>query len=197
MDTIQDQATTLRATLTLDVTYLLNGASPEVVLENLRQLCDRAIGEGMLTGYSEAEVDEYTVNVTAYQADLDEDQLTGFFADRIETGDIALEDIPSRMARYGLMGPAAFVNEMAERMELAAATDVAESATTAKTMRIFGFGQAPAAGAEGYKMNGTLHSTVEDLTATYGSQDLIFVYGASVFGQEGVFEFARFEPINP
>jgi hypothetical protein len=38
---------------------------------------------------------------------------------RIETGDLALEDIPVRLARYGLMEPNAFVDEMRERMELA------------------------------------------------------------------------------
>jgi len=32
---------------------------------------------------------------------------------------LALEDIPIRLARYGLMEPNAFVDEMRERMELA------------------------------------------------------------------------------
>jgi hypothetical protein len=38
---------------------------------------------------------------------------------RIENGELTLEDIPIRLARYGLMEPSAFVDEMRERMELA------------------------------------------------------------------------------
>jgi len=36
---------------------------------------------------------------------------------RIESGDLAVEDIPLRLARYGLMDPVAFQNEMQERIE--------------------------------------------------------------------------------
>lgn len=61
-------------------------------------------------------------------------------------------------------------------------------------MRFFEGGTAPAAVAAGYKMNGTVHSTPEALMSQHGSEDLIFVYGASVHGKPGVFEFARFEP---
>ena len=37
---------------------------------------------------------------------------------RIENGDLTLEDLPVRLARYGLMEPNTFVDEMRERMEL-------------------------------------------------------------------------------
>lgn len=60
-------------------------------------------------------------------------------------------------------------------------------------MEIYGFGTAPKAKAAGYKMVGTVHSTVDGLTAKYASEDVIFVYGATVHGQPGVHEFARFE----
>lgn len=63
-------------------------------------------------------------------------------------------------------------------------------------MRIFEFGTAPQAKAQGYRMSATLHATVEALNERYGSEDLIFVYGASVHGRPGVFEFARFEPAS-
>ena len=48
-----------------------------------------------------------------------EDELAGVMLQRIENGDLALEDIPVRLARYGLMEPNAFVDEMRERMEMA------------------------------------------------------------------------------
>jgi hypothetical protein len=47
---------------------------------------------------------------------LSEDDLAKFMLQRIENGDLALEDIPVRLARYGLMEPSAFVAEMRERM---------------------------------------------------------------------------------
>ena len=42
---------------------------------------------------------------------------------RIENGDLALEDLPVRLAQYGLMEPNAFVDEMRERMVLAKAEE--------------------------------------------------------------------------
>ncbi len=60
-------------------------------------------------------------------------------------------------------------------------------------MKIYQFGTAPKAKAAGYEMVGTIHSTVEALTAEHASEDVIFVYGAAVHGQPGVHEFARFE----
>lgn len=50
---------------------------------------------------------------------LPEEALADFMRQRIENGDLSLDDIPVRLARYGLMAPNAFVDEMRERMELA------------------------------------------------------------------------------
>lgn len=49
---------------------------------------------------------------------LSEDELAAYFQSRIEDGDLDLEDIPRLMARYALMDPAEFVDEMHERMEM-------------------------------------------------------------------------------
>ena len=38
---------------------------------------------------------------------------------RIEDGDLSVEDIPSRLTRYGMMDPDEFVSEMRERMDMA------------------------------------------------------------------------------
>lgn len=53
--------------------------------------------------------------------DLTEDELASFMSHRIENGEWGLEDIPVRLARFGLMDPADFVSEMRERMENAQA----------------------------------------------------------------------------
>jgi hypothetical protein len=105
--------------LTLDVTYSLNGETPEKMASLLRNMCERAIGEGMLTGYTEAEVDEYSMDVKIRPESLDEDEVAAFMLQRIEDGNLSLEDIPVRLARYGLMEPDDFVAEMRERMEVA------------------------------------------------------------------------------
>ncbi|MCK6390844.1 MAG: hypothetical protein L6Q40_07450 [Azonexus sp.] len=44
--------------MTLDVTYCLNGENATEMVGRLRRMCERAIGEGMLTGETDAEVDE-------------------------------------------------------------------------------------------------------------------------------------------
>lgn len=105
--------------LTLDVTYALNGENATEMGICLRKMCERAIGEGMLTGETDAEVEEYSMDVVIQPKSLSEDELASFMQQRIENGDLELEDIPIRLARYGLMEPNAFVDEMLERMHLA------------------------------------------------------------------------------
>lgn len=48
--------------LTVRVTYDLNGEQPYVLKENLEHMVFRAAGEGIFTGGSEAEVDDYSVS---------------------------------------------------------------------------------------------------------------------------------------
>ncbi|ARI02431.1 TPA: hypothetical protein L5G07_001491 [Pseudomonas aeruginosa] len=45
-----------------------------------------------------------------------EAEIADFLRQRIDDGDLNLEDIPLRLARYGLMDPEAFAAEMRERM---------------------------------------------------------------------------------
>ena len=51
--------------LTLNVTYSLNGVAPTEMANNLRKMCEKAIGDGMLTGSTDAEVAEYAMDVEA------------------------------------------------------------------------------------------------------------------------------------
>ncbi|MBN0502680.1 hypothetical protein JTM44_35915, partial [Pseudomonas aeruginosa] len=46
-------------------------------------------------------------------------EIASFMRQRIEDGNLNAEDIPVRLARYGLMAPEAFADEMRERMGMA------------------------------------------------------------------------------
>ena len=107
--------------LILDVTYNLNGENAIEMASNLRKMCNRAIGDGMLTGETDAEVDESDIRVMMLPEPLKEDAIAEFMRQRIESGDLALEDIPNRLASYGLMEPQEFVIEVQERMKSAQA----------------------------------------------------------------------------
>lgn len=103
--------------LTLDVSYIPNGTSAKELTALLHDLVERAKGEGLLTGSTEAEVESVDVKVAQIEEPLTEDDLADFMLERIEGGSLHLEDIPTRLARYGLMDPNSFVAEMRERMQ--------------------------------------------------------------------------------
>lgn len=107
------------ARLTLDVKYDLNGVPPEQLHQLLKDLVQRALTEGLLTGHTEAEVASYEVSVVATPEPPSEDAVARLMSHRIENGDLALEDIPARMAKFGLMEPHQFAAEMQERIEMA------------------------------------------------------------------------------
>lgn len=109
--------TSQKIRLTLDVEYDLNGTSVEEMSTLLRKMVERAIGEGLLTGYSEAEVNEYSMDTQVLPDLLTEKEVADFMLDRIENGQLGLEDIPARLARYGLMEAPKFVAEIRERIE--------------------------------------------------------------------------------
>ncbi|CAM5285191.1 hypothetical protein [Eoetvoesiella caeni] len=114
---------TVNARLTLDVTYLLNGEAAPEMLARLQHMCERAIGEGLLTGETAAEVDTWSIDVSEVPSAADretlEAEIAAFMRQRIEDGNLGAEDIPVRLARYGLMAPEAFTDEMRERMGMA------------------------------------------------------------------------------
>jgi len=60
--TTQDTPETVNARLTLDVTYLLNGEAAPELLARLERMCELAIGEGLLTGETAAEVDTWSID---------------------------------------------------------------------------------------------------------------------------------------
>jgi len=52
--------------LTVKVKYTRNGVTVEALKDNLRHMVDWAIGEGMLTHDTEAEVDKYKVAIKSF-----------------------------------------------------------------------------------------------------------------------------------
>ncbi|EIK52057.1 hypothetical protein YO5_00565 [Stutzerimonas stutzeri TS44] len=120
---IQARPETVNARLTLDVTYLLNGEAALEMLARLQRMCEHAIGEGLLTGETAAEVDTWSLDVSRVSSAADrealEAEIATFMQQRIEDGNLGAEDIPVRLARYGLMAPQAFADEMRERMGMA------------------------------------------------------------------------------
>lgn len=108
----------IKVRLILDVEYILNGENVTEMAGRLRKMCEYAIGNGMLTGETDAEVEQYSMDVAIQPEPLEEDEIADFMLQRIENGDLDLEDISVRLARFGLMEPNDFVDEMRERMEL-------------------------------------------------------------------------------
>lgn len=111
---VQDSRPT-KVRLVLDIEVDLNGTSLDTILANLRGVAQQAYSEGTLTGSSDAEIHQHSVK--AFEVpELDEDVISAHLLGRIESGDLCLEDIPNRMARFGLMDAPDFINEMQERM---------------------------------------------------------------------------------
>lgn len=69
---------TVTVRLTLDVTYSLNGENVTEMASRLRKMCERAIGEGMLTGATDAEVEEYSMDVVIQPEPMSEDYVSQY-----------------------------------------------------------------------------------------------------------------------
>lgn len=116
----------------LDVEFELDGETIEDMQSLLERNFQNAIGSGLLTGCTGAQVDGFTLTVTPSSDMPDEDEIADFMLRRIENGDLPVEDIPSRLARYGIMDSVAFRSEMQERMALAEAEAHADDTGGAK-----------------------------------------------------------------
>ncbi len=58
----------LRLRLVIDIAYTLNGEAPDCLFAELHNLATRAAGEGLFTGESPAEVDEWSATVEEVRA---------------------------------------------------------------------------------------------------------------------------------
>ena len=100
--------------LVFDVNYAPNGVSPNELQEALRHAASNTIENGVLTGSSPAEVIDYSITVNETKPVQDEKAMAEFIQACIENGDIDMNDIPVRLARYGLMEPHDFTAEINE-----------------------------------------------------------------------------------
>lgn len=112
----------VKVRMTLDVTCLLDGEPAPEMLARLQRMWERAVSEGLLTDEVAAKVAAWSIEVaelpSANSSDALEAEIAVFIRQRIEDGNLGPEDIPLRLARYGLMAPEAFADEMRERMGL-------------------------------------------------------------------------------
>lgn len=117
---------------------VFNLAGKNYVLKAGRGCCSHytkyvlsAEGKNVVTSYSWSEgpatlvarviaTDVAGAGQAAEQVPLSEEEITAFMRRRIEDGEWDAEDIPVRLARFGLMDPAQFMAEMAERIALRA-----------------------------------------------------------------------------
>ena len=111
----EQPVTEIRVTLTVQLNA--NGVPLSDIVHNVEEGIRNAIGNGLITQSSDAEVESWTITSTHLMADASEIDIADLMLARIESGDLAVEDIPLRLARYGLMDPVAFQNEMQERIE--------------------------------------------------------------------------------
>lgn len=103
----------------IEATYHPSGLNIDAMVSDLTARIGAAVGGGLLTGDSSVIVDRWDVKAKIVPDQITEDELTTFMANRIDEQDLLPEDIPRRLARYGLMEPETFINEMRERMHQA------------------------------------------------------------------------------
>lgn len=104
------------ATLHLDLTvnYTLNGISVEHLQEQIRSIISRSIQEGALTGFTEAEVDEWDMDIVANPTHH-HDHIREHLHSRLVKDALSPELLSEKMTEYGLMSVSDFLDEMQER----------------------------------------------------------------------------------
>ncbi|MDF8361333.1 MULTISPECIES: hypothetical protein [Pseudomonadota] len=65
------------------MTYFLNGEAADFMLANLQRRCEQAIGNGMLTGDTAAEVHRHEISTTLLPEPLSEDEIFDYMYRRI------------------------------------------------------------------------------------------------------------------
>lgn len=121
-DAVWQVVPTAEITAEIKVQYVLNGHSPESMRLRLKDEIAAEVDRGILSGDTSATVEDYQITVSIQdrpeKSEMDESLITMFLSRRIEDGNLSLEDIPKLMARYGMMEPKQFIDEMNERMNL-------------------------------------------------------------------------------
>lgn len=105
--------------LTLRVRYLLDPKEddPQKLLDALQARMQQLWDNGDIASATTQFPLDSQVSGRILPVPLSEPALAAFMRERIENGEVSARDVPRRLARYGLMDPAAFVDEMRERMD--------------------------------------------------------------------------------
>jgi hypothetical protein len=117
-----DVSDKVKVVVSLEAAVDLRGIDEKRLLAGLEQRVIWAVGDGLLTGDSEVEVDEWKLKAEALDAEeagLSQESVEVWFRDLMESGALSLEDVPKMLARYALSSEASARAELAERMGLA------------------------------------------------------------------------------
>lgn len=108
-----------RLRIVLDVSYDLEGMTPEELQALVTRNLEHAIGNGLLTGDCPALVDEWDLKVSSVSdeaASLDQEEVADWIAGQVESGSVNPEQIPAMLARYALTDSTEMREELAVRM---------------------------------------------------------------------------------
>lgn len=111
----------LKVVVLMEVGARLGGLDKGEFMEALNHRLGWAVGDGLLTGNSEVEVDTWGIEIKALEGpekDLTESAVEEWVRGLMESGSMRLEDVPKLLARYALASAESARAEIAERMGL-------------------------------------------------------------------------------
>ena len=125
---LHEENRTLSLTLSIDITYDLNGESVINIERALDRMCRVAAHDRLMTGGSDAAAIAWESSITINEPgvsqerpgttnDLTRSEIADFFLQQIESGNLPLEKIVDKLVDYGLMERKDFLAEMSERMQ--------------------------------------------------------------------------------
>ena len=104
----------INITLEVSADIDLNGTTANELKAHMQAALARAIGDGLLTGHTSAEVDSYSASVNVENPQT-RALLARCIAQAIEERQLSLDEPADTLIRYGLMLPSDFIDEMQER----------------------------------------------------------------------------------
>lgn len=101
--------------LTIDVEYAGKDEESNAMRAHLAGICERALCDHLSDGQTKV-LKRFAIKTTLPPQPLSANEVADFMRKRIEDSALHLDDIPDALARYGLMQPDNFIEEMRERM---------------------------------------------------------------------------------
>lgn len=108
-----------RIQLTFDVTVDLDSTPVADIEAHMKRIAEHAIENGMVTANTSAEIDDYTISIGQLPLEGNtpavEAVVAAHLRGRIEDGNLDPAELAVLAARYGMVDPSYFVDEMTER----------------------------------------------------------------------------------